>query len=168
MMTTSVRLRNGVPAHYGFGFFVDDWYGYRVATHSGNIDGFSSEDALVLDDGLELAILCNADGVDLVPLGKSIVALLDAPRDTNLYASPAQPAENENPVVTAAVKAIAGTPGFSTLGAVISVEFIERRVEQDVTYDRYRVTFASGPWWVTVGYRSDNTIRSLTFAPDAG
>jgi CubicO group peptidase (beta-lactamase class C family) len=168
LMTTSVRLRDGIPAHYGFGFFTGDWYGYRVAQHSGNIDGFSSEDALVLDDGLELSVLANADGVDLVPLAKSVVALLDAPRDSNSYASPSQPAENENPAITAAVKAIAGTTGFNALGDVISVEFIERHVEQNVTYDRYRVTFASGPWWVTVGYLGDDTIRSLSFAPDAG
>jgi CubicO group peptidase (beta-lactamase class C family) len=168
LMTTSVRLRSGRPALYGFGFFVDDWYGHPVASHTGNIDGFSSEDVLVLDDGLEIAILSNADRVDLVPLGKSIVAMLDRARDSNLYASPSQPAENENAAITAAVKAIAATSAFSALGAVISVEFIERHVEQDVTYDRYRVTFTSGPWRVTVGYLNGNTIRSLTFAPDAG
>lgn len=167
-MITSVRLAGGVPAQYGFGFFIDDWYGHRVIDHSGYIDGFSSADALVLDDGLELVLLCNGDRIDLRPLGKSIVALLVPARNANLSATLSQPAENENAQITADVRAIAGTQAFAALGTVLSVEFIERSVKQQITYDKYRVTFASGPWWVTIGYLADGTIASLVFAPDAG
>lgn len=165
-MTASVRLNDGIAAGYGFGFYAGNWYGYRVADHGGDIDGFSCEDALVLDDGLELAVLSNADRLDLRPLAKSLVAIVEPPRDANLYAGLSQPAENENPRVTAAVRAIASTPGFAALGPLASVEFTERRLEGGLVYDRYRLTFATGQWWMTFGYRDDAAIESLTFEPD--
>jgi hypothetical protein len=166
-MTTSVRLRDGIPAHYGFGFFTGDWYGYRVAFHGGLIDGFSSEDALVLDDGLEVAVMSNADRLDLQPLARSLVATVDPPLDRNLYAVPQRPAENENPAITAEVDAIATTPAFAALGPLQLVEFLERNVEGAVTYDRYRLTFASGQWRLTVGYVAGGRIESLSLVPDA-
>ncbi|HVA34406.1 MAG TPA: serine hydrolase domain-containing protein, partial [Candidatus Baltobacteraceae bacterium] len=86
-MTSSGFADGGVPTNYGFGFFIDDWYGYRVAEHSGYVDGYSSADTLVLDDGLEIAALSNADRVDLVPLLKSIAAIVDRPLDANLSAT---------------------------------------------------------------------------------
>ncbi len=166
-MTTSVRLRDGIPARYGFGFFTGDWYGYRVAFHGGLIDGFSSEDALVLDDGLEVAVMSNADRFDLQPLARSLVAIADPPLDRNLYAAPQRPAENENPAITAEVDAIAATPAFAALGPLQLVEFVERNVEGAITYDRYRLTFASGQWRLTVGYVAGGRIESLSLVPDA-
>ncbi len=167
-MATPVRLSDGTPSGYGFGFFTGNWYGYRVLSHGGNINGYSSEDALVLDDALEIAVLANADRVDLTPLSKSIVAIVDPPRDPNLYAGLSQPAENENPRITADVKAIASTPAFAALGPLASVEFTERSTRDGVTYDKYRLTFATGRWWLTIGYRADEAIASLALEPDAG
>ena len=83
-MTTSGKLANGIPTDDGFGFFITDWFGYLVAEHPGYVAGFSSDDALVLQDGLEIAVLTNADAVDVTPLTQSIVAILDAPLDANL------------------------------------------------------------------------------------
>ncbi len=165
-MAASGRLNDNVPTNYGFGFFVGNWYGYRVVDHGGNIDGFSSADAIVLDDGLEIALLSNADGIDLEPLSKSIVALVDPPRDANLAAHFGTPAENENPRITAAIKTIVATPPFAALGALKSLEFIERSQRDGVTYDKYRLTFAPGEWWLTFGYRRDDAVESLTLAPD--
>ena len=56
----SAKLLSGVPTNYGYGFFIADWFGYTVAEHPGNVPGYSAEDALVLRDGLEIAVLCNA------------------------------------------------------------------------------------------------------------
>ena len=165
-MATSGRLNDNVASNYGFGFFIDNWYGYRVIDHSGNIDGFSSADAIVLDDGLEITVLSNADGIDLEPLSKSIVALIDAPRDANLVARIGTPAENENPHITAAIRTILDTPPFAVLGKLQSIEFVERSIRAGVTYDKYRLTFAAGQWWLTFGYRRDDTIESLMLAPD--
>ena len=164
-MTSSGKLSDGVPTNYGFGFFIGNWFGYRVAEHPGYVDGFSVQDALVLDDGLEIAVLANCGPVDLTPLTMSLVAAIDRPRDANLAARPSQPPQNENLAVTADVKAILETPGFAPLGALHSIEFVERSLADGTTYDKYRATFSTGQWWVTVGYRENGPIEALTLSP---
>lgn len=164
-MTASARLADGTPTRYGLGLFLPDWFGDRVAEHPGYVDGFSAQDALVLDDGLEIAILANLETVDLTPLTQSVVAAIDAPRDENLSARPYAPPQNENSRITAALAAILQTQGFGALGTVSSLEFVERSVAGGITSDKYRVTFSSGPWWVTIAYREDGSIEALTLSP---
>jgi CubicO group peptidase (beta-lactamase class C family) len=164
-MTASGRLLDGTPTHYGFGFFVADWFGYRAVEHPGFVDGFSALDVLLLDDGLSVAILANADAVDLVPLAKSLVAIVDRPRDPNLLAQISRPPENENLQITSDLKAILQTPGFARLGRLVAVEFVERSVVEGATHDKYRVTFSGGTWWVTIAYRENGPIEALTLSP---
>ncbi len=164
-MTTSATLLDGTPANYGFGFFVNDWYGYRVAHHSGFVAGFSSVDALVLGDGIEIALLSSGQTVDLDPLAKSILALLVPPLDRNLYALPSQPPENENHQITSALAALLQTPGFAALGRLQSLEFIERNRRGQTIDDKYRATFSDARAWVFVDYDDRNTIESLTVTP---
>lgn len=164
-MITSARLADGTPTNYGFGFFLPNWFGYRAIEHPGYVDGFSGVDALIPDDGLEIAILANLEAVDLTPLAKSVVGEIDRPLDANLAAQPNAPAENENPRITASLRAILETPGFASLGAIASLEFVERSVAGDVTTDKYRVTFSSGPRWVSIAYREDGSIEALILSP---
>jgi D-alanyl-D-alanine carboxypeptidase len=164
-MATSGTLAGGIPTNYGFGFFVTTWFGYRAIEHPGYVNGFSAQDALLPDDGLEIVVLTNRDAVDLTPLTKSIVAFLDPPRDANAYATPSHPPANENSRTTSDLKAIVQTSGFASLGALLSIEFIERSFVNGLTYDKYRLTFSSGQWWATVGYRADGAIAALTFSP---
>ena len=193
-MTTPARLPDGRHTSYGFGFFIRNWYGRRTIEHGGNIDGFTADEALVLDDGLEVTLLSNRDGISLVPLTKSIVAIVDPPRDPNLYADIPRPPENENPRVTATVVAFvdqlqhgtidralltpklsasltdarlrAGAATLAALGQARSFEFVERSRVNHLTYEKYRVTFAVEQWWVTLGYRNDGKIDALTLTPD--
>lgn len=164
-MTVSTTLLDATPTNYGFGFFVGDWFGHAVVEHPGYVDGFSAEDALLLDDGLAIAILTNADSVDLTPLAKSVVAILERPRDTNLLGQLSRPPQNENLQITSDLKAIVLTPGFASLGRLISIEFIERTLAGGTSHDKYRLTFSSGPWWVTIAYRERGPIEALTFSP---
>jgi CubicO group peptidase (beta-lactamase class C family) len=164
-MTTSAQLPGGTLANYGFGFFTANWYGYRVVYHDGFVSGCSAVDALSLDDGLSLAILTNADRVDLVPLAKSVFAMVDSPRDANLYASPSAPPENEDSVVTDTLRAILTGSAFAHFGPLSSLEFLERTRKDGLTYDRYRATFASAVRIVTAGYAKDDAIESLTIEP---
>ncbi|MGB8519714.1 MAG: serine hydrolase domain-containing protein [Candidatus Tumulicola sp.] len=164
-MTTSARLRSGIPANYGYGFFIADWFGYTVAEHSGNVPGYSALDAVVLRDGLEIAVLTNADAVDLTPLVKSVVAVLDPPLDRNLAATVGAPPQNENLGVTDALKALLQTSGFASYGTLDALEFVERSASAATTYDKYRATFSTGQWWVVLGYRAGDTIVSLSLSP---
>ncbi|HKU80671.1 MAG TPA: hypothetical protein VJP76_00775, partial [Candidatus Tumulicola sp.] len=112
-----------------------------------------------------IAILSNLEAVDLAPLAQSVLAAVDPPRDPNLEAVPDAPPQNENARITAALAAILATPGFAPLGSVSSIEFVERSVAGGVVSDKYRVTFSSGPRWVTIAYREDGSIEALTLSP---
>jgi CubicO group peptidase (beta-lactamase class C family) len=164
-MTSSARLPGGIPTNYGDGFFIANWFGYAVAEHSGNVAGYSAEDALVLRDGLEVAVLSNAGTVDLTPLAKSLVAALDPPLDRNLAAIVGAPPQNENLRITSGLNALLQTSGFASYGTLESLEFVERTNSGGTTDDKYRVTFSAGQWWANVGYRSDDAIVSLSLSP---
>ncbi len=164
-MTTTGKLANGTPTHYAFGFFIANWFGYTVAEHPGYVGGFSAEDALVLQDGLEIAVLTNAQAVDLTPLAESVVAVLDKPLDRNLSASAPRPPQNENLRITSELKEVARSPRYAAFGVLQSVEFIERSTMRGATYDKYRLTFSSGQWWATVEYGGDEAIESLSLMP---
>lgn len=181
-MTTTKTLADGTHTRYGYGFYVRDWYGWKTAEHPGNVDGFSADDAIVLDDGLEIAVLSNADAVSLVPLSKSIVAILLPPRDQNTVADFNHPAQNENASVTADVKRLLlqsqhGTldasiispvidPSIKDLGAPSQFEFIDRTTKNGVTFEKYRLTFSYSQFWMTLGYASDGKVTSLAIVPD--
>ena len=164
-MTTSAKLPSGIPANYGYGFFITNWFGYAVAEHPGNVPGYSALDALVLRDGLEVAVLTNAGTVDLTPLAKSVVAILDPPLDRNLSATVGTPPQNENLRVTAALRALLQTSGFMPYGTLQSLEFVERSLTATTTHDKYRATFSTGQWWADVGYDSGGAIESLSLTP---
>lgn len=192
-MTSTSHLADGAPTHYGYGFYVRDWYGWRVAEHTGNVDGYSADDALVPDDGLEIVVLSNASNVWLVPLTKSIVAMLEPPRDTALVASLNAPPVNENPRVSRDIRAIVlgiangdlrrsmlstslnrtltktqlsvGRKLFNGLGPLRDVEFVEHAVRNGTAYEKYRVTFSVQQFWVTISYYGWK-INTLSIEPD--
>ncbi|HTX57936.1 MAG TPA: serine hydrolase domain-containing protein [Candidatus Acidoferrales bacterium] len=105
-MTTSWTLTDGTPTNYGFGFFTGDWYGLRIAQHTGYIDGFSADDGLVLDDGTSFAIVTNADRVPLVPLAKSLIEIVEPLKNRALVANLSHPGVFEDPAVTGLVKTV--------------------------------------------------------------
>lgn len=188
-MTTSWTLADGTPTNYGFGFFTDKWYGLRIAQHTGYLDGFSGDDALVLDDGTGFAILSNADRVSLVPLAKSLVEIVEPLKDRSLVANFSQPGVFEDPAVTALVKTIVAqlatggvdpsllSPDFATsldegrlsayertlrpLGKLDQALFNESTTVGSVTSDVYTLIFAHGRLTVTLSLRSGK-IDALT------
>ena len=189
-MTSSWALNDGTLTHYGFGFYVDNWYGWPIAQHNGLIDGFSSDDAISLDDGVDIVVLTNADKEPLAPLVKSIFALVDKPKDANLVASLNQPPENEDTSTTAlatkiATQIAAGTLDKSLLttayagsldeavvsdwtahlhpmGAIHLAEFLELTHLDDADYVKYRLTFDSGQVVMTLGLRGGK-VNSIAF-----
>jgi CubicO group peptidase (beta-lactamase class C family) len=191
-MTTSGTLADGTPTHYGFGFFTGDWYGLRIAQHTGFVDGFSSEDALVLDDGTAIALLSNADQTSLVPLAKSIVAIVEPIKDAALVADLSHPAVNEDPAVTTLVQTLVMQLDASTLdrtlltarysaslddrhidgfagelrplGALQQTLFNESTTINEVTTDRYTLVFEHGQLTMTLGLRGGK-VDALDLTP---
>lgn len=74
---TPFVLPSGGTTSYGMLAFVRTMYGHAVFYHTGNVDGYSS---IVLHESnahSTVAILTNRDKLDLLPLVKSVVAILD-------------------------------------------------------------------------------------------
>jgi len=74
-MFTSVKLKNGNDTHYGLGVGVRDMSGHREIEHSGEVSGFVSDNQVLVDDGVSIAVLTNEDAVGAA----STIARLAAP-----------------------------------------------------------------------------------------
>jgi D-alanyl-D-alanine carboxypeptidase len=74
-MFTEVKLKNGKGTHYGLGVDVRDRNGHRSIEHSGEVSGFVSDNEVLIDDGIAVAVLTNQDAVGAA----SIIATLAAP-----------------------------------------------------------------------------------------
>jgi CubicO group peptidase (beta-lactamase class C family) len=62
-MFTEVKLKDGKGTHYGLGVEVMDRGGHRSIEHSGEVSGFVSDNEVLVDDGVAVAVLTNQDAV---------------------------------------------------------------------------------------------------------
>jgi D-alanyl-D-alanine carboxypeptidase len=58
-MFTEVKLKDGKSTHYGLGVFIEDDNGHRTIEHSGEVTGFVSDNIVLPDDGVAVAVLTN-------------------------------------------------------------------------------------------------------------
>lgn len=58
-MFTEVKLKDGKGTHYGLGVEVRDRDGHRSIEHSGEVTGFVSDNEVLVDDGVAVAVLTN-------------------------------------------------------------------------------------------------------------
>jgi CubicO group peptidase (beta-lactamase class C family) len=78
-MFTEVKLKDGKGTHYGLGVEVMDRGGHRSIEHSGEVSGFVSDNEVLVDDGVAVAVLTNQDAVGAA----STIARLAAPAVLN-------------------------------------------------------------------------------------
>ena len=74
-MFTEIKLKDGKGTHYGLGVEVMDRAGHRSIEHSGEVSGFVSDNEVLVDDGVAVAVLTNQDAVGAA----SAIAQLAAP-----------------------------------------------------------------------------------------
>jgi CubicO group peptidase (beta-lactamase class C family) len=74
-MFTEVTLKNGKGTQYGLGVGVHDADGHRMIEHGGEVSGFVSNNAVLIDDGAAVVVLTNQDAVGAA----STIARLAAP-----------------------------------------------------------------------------------------
>jgi D-alanyl-D-alanine carboxypeptidase len=60
-MFTAVRLKNGQDTHYGLGVEISNRQGHTVISHSGEVSGFTSENIVLPQDKLAIAVLTNQE-----------------------------------------------------------------------------------------------------------
>ena len=61
-MFTAVKLKNGQDTHYGLGVEILDRDGHRSIEHSGEVNGFVSDNEVLIDDGVAAVVLTNHMG----------------------------------------------------------------------------------------------------------
>jgi CubicO group peptidase (beta-lactamase class C family) len=61
-MFSEVKLKDGKGTHYGLGVEVGDLDGRRDISHSGEVTGFVSDNEVLVDDGVAVAVLTNHMG----------------------------------------------------------------------------------------------------------
>jgi CubicO group peptidase (beta-lactamase class C family) len=83
-MFTEVKLKNGKGTHYGLGVGVHDRDGHRSIEHSGEVSGFVSDNEVLVDNCVAVAVLTNQDAVDAAPVIARLAAsaVLGAPAGT--------------------------------------------------------------------------------------
>ena len=89
-MFTEVKLKDGKGTHYGLGVEVVDRSGHRSIEHSGEVSGFVSDNQVLVDDGVAVAVLTNQDAVGAA----STITRLAAPAVLN---SPLSAPEQQAP-----------------------------------------------------------------------
>jgi D-alanyl-D-alanine carboxypeptidase len=62
-MFTEVKLKDGKGTHYGLGVEVIQRNGHLSIEHSGEVSGFVSDNQVLVDDGIAVAVLTNQDAV---------------------------------------------------------------------------------------------------------
>jgi CubicO group peptidase (beta-lactamase class C family) len=87
-MFTEIKLKDGKGTHYGLGVDVRDRNGHRSIEHGGEVSGFVSNNAVLVDDGVAVVVLTNQDAVGAA----STIARLTAPV---VAAFPPSPAEQQ-------------------------------------------------------------------------
>jgi CubicO group peptidase (beta-lactamase class C family) len=85
-MFTEIKLKDGKGSHYGLGVFVSDQNGHHAISHSGEVSGFVSDNEVLVDDSIAVAVLTNQDAVGAA----STIARLAAPAVLNAPLSAAE------------------------------------------------------------------------------
>ena len=62
-MFTDVHLRDGKGTGYGLGVSIHDRGGHHIISHTGEVSGFVSDNELITDAGVAVAVLTNQDAV---------------------------------------------------------------------------------------------------------
>lgn len=85
-MFTEVKLKDGKGTHYGLGVQIRDLNGHRSIHHGGEVSGFVSENTVLIDDGVAVAVLTNQDAVNAA----QTIAQLAAPAVGEFPPNPAE------------------------------------------------------------------------------
>ncbi len=75
-MFTEVRLKDGKGTHYGLGVEVTEESGHRSIEHSGEVTGFVSDNIVLPDDGVAVAVLTNHMAGGASEIAKLIAAAI--------------------------------------------------------------------------------------------
>ncbi len=71
--TTEVKLKDAKSTHYALGLDLGDWNGTPMISHTGEVSGFLTLNALFPAKGVAVAVCSNEDGINLIgPLARQV------------------------------------------------------------------------------------------------
>jgi CubicO group peptidase (beta-lactamase class C family) len=75
--TREVKLKDGKPTHYALGLQLGELNGTAMISHTGEVSGFLTSNAVFPSEGLAVVVCSNEDGISLVgPLARQIAQML--------------------------------------------------------------------------------------------
>jgi hypothetical protein len=185
-MWQPTTLPDGTVHAYGFGWRLNPTNGHRTVKHSGDWQGFSAHISRYLDDGLTVVVMTNLTGADPERIARRIAAEFEPALALSRRAA----IPDTNPEATARVREVLmrtadGTvnhewfssraqarlfPGrieearglFSSLGAMTSIEVIERQPERQGIRTEYRIGYAKRTIALDVTTTADGLIDVVT------
>ena len=82
-MFTGVKLKDGEDTHYGLGVEISTRHGHMVISHSGEVSGFTSENMVLPQDKVAIAVFTNQEAVGAAGgiAGKIAAMLIGLPPD---------------------------------------------------------------------------------------
>ncbi|MFN2529315.1 MAG: serine hydrolase domain-containing protein [Candidatus Baltobacteraceae bacterium] len=191
LMMTPGTLADNTSTDYGMGLGLTRIYGRLFIDHNGGINGFSAYTGTEAESHLQITVLSNTQGVDLGPIVKTLISIVHPPTNTELVASAFHAAKNEDPKITALVKAFfldaqAGkldrsllTPEFSaslkqenvvrtgaalaSFGAPTLFEFAGSEKKGDSMLYTYRITLKTRKLMMTLGITAAGKLSAVVF-----
>jgi CubicO group peptidase (beta-lactamase class C family) len=181
-MWTPVRLNDGKTHPYGFGWNIGALTGRRVIEHNGGYQGFESQITRYPDDNVSIIIFANLSGAQLSAMAHQVAAIVH----------PKLKAEDHEPATTArhrrllqemydgtADRGMFAAEGaeviFSgversrdevkSLGAIESIELLNRTTEGSLHTNAYRVTFKNAKA-IYILILKDGKITSMDLKPE--
>ncbi|HWF06464.1 MAG TPA: serine hydrolase domain-containing protein [Candidatus Angelobacter sp.] len=184
-MWKPVTLSNGETARYGLGWFTETFQGHRRIHHEGGIPGFSSDFERFVDDHLTVVVLTNANNRDLEDMALRVAgfyapALVPAEKKAIPDAEPEVTAEIKKIIDGLANRQLDATlftperaatmndqlkadfpEDIRRLGAILSVELLERKNESENRIYRYRISYRNMPLFVQCIFNKDGKIAKF-------
>jgi len=79
---TEVKLKDGKGTQYGLGVVVGDLDGHRDISHDGEVNGFVSDNEVLVDDGVAVVVLTNHLGVGAGAIARRSASTLAGPKQS--------------------------------------------------------------------------------------
>lgn len=187
---TPVKLNDGTTANYGYGWALDPVNGHRTISHSGAWQGFKTMMSRFVDDKLTVIVLANSASARP---GK-LVNLVASAYVPSLEIAVAKAIADNEPQVTAVVRAVVSelakgslaggvfnakaaamfppswlkslSEQMGELGALRSVELLERKPDGEMRGYRYRFIYTEQRLLVAVTFDKANKIDQLMLRPE--
>jgi CubicO group peptidase (beta-lactamase class C family) len=189
-MWTPVKLNDGKPASYGFGWAFGEANKHRIIEHGGAWQGFKSFIARYVDDKLTVIVFANLADADPAKLAHGVAAIYNP----ELAPSPVKAIEDAEPRVTAQLKELllAFTNGtadpnlftkraqegifpdrakqagefLKTLGPLNKIQLVERQEKDEIRIYRYQLIYEKMNLLLLLSITKEGKIDGLQIRPE--